>query len=100
LTTLDYRRGFVAKVTSVRLSDEVASQLDQLASSLDRPKSWLIEQAIARYVEEEAWQIQAISGALDRYRRGEATVRPHDEVMDRMEAKIRRRMADEHPMAR
>jgi predicted transcriptional regulator len=79
----------MAKVTSVRLSDELAGQLDRLAASVDRPRAWLIEQAIARYVEEEAWQIAAITEALDEYRQGKASVRPHDEVMRRMEAKMR-----------
>jgi predicted transcriptional regulator len=76
----------MAKVTSVRLSDELAGQLDRLAASMDRPRAWLIEQAI---VEEEAWQIAAITEALDEYRQGKASVRPHDEVMRRMEAKMR-----------
>jgi predicted transcriptional regulator len=89
----------MAKVTSVRLSDELASQLDQLAASLDRPRAWLIEQAIVRYVEQEAWQVAAIAEALKQYRQGNATVVPHDEVMSRLEARIREQSGDASPLA-
>ena len=89
----------MAKVTSVRLSDELAARLDQLAAALDRPKAWLIEQAIARYVEQEAWQVQAIADALGDYRQGKATVRPHDEVMGRLEQRIREQTHDADPLA-
>lgn len=65
------------KLTSVRLSDELASRLAQLAEALDRPRSWLMEQAIARYVDEEAWQVAAITEALDDYQKGGAKLTPH-----------------------
>lgn len=75
-------------VTSVRLADDLSSQLDMLAAAMDRPKAWLIEQAIRRYVEEQAWQVQAITEALADYRSGNATTVPHDQVMERLEARI------------
>jgi predicted transcriptional regulator len=81
------------------MSDELADRLDQLAAALDRPRAWLIEQAIARYVDEEAWQVAAISDALTAYQDGTATHRPHDEVMERLEAKIRTRVGDADPLA-
>jgi predicted transcriptional regulator len=89
----------MAKVTSVRLSDELATRLDQLAAAVDRPKAWLIEQAISRYVEDEAWQVQAIAEALAEYRSGQTTVRSHDEVMDELEATIRERIGDASHLA-
>ncbi len=89
----------MSKVTSIRLSDELANRLDQLASALDRPRAWLIEQAIARYVEQEAWQIGAITEALTEYRKGGASLRPHDEVMGRLEARVRARADDASPLA-
>ncbi|HZS03220.1 MAG TPA: ribbon-helix-helix domain-containing protein [Chloroflexota bacterium] len=89
----------MAKVTSVRLSDELAARLDQLAASLDRPRAWVIEQALARYVEEEAWQVQAVADALAAYRQGGASVRPHSEVMQRLEARIQAQADDASPLA-
>lgn len=83
----------MTKVTSIRLEDELSSQLDTLAVSLDRPKAWVIDQAIRRYVREQAWQVQAIQEALDDYRSGHAELVPHEEVMDRLETRIRAKLA-------
>lgn len=79
----------MSKVTSMRIDDDVAAKLDQLAASTDRPKTWLIDQALRRYVEEESWQVQAIQEALNDYRSGNAELVPHEQVMERLEAKIR-----------
>jgi predicted transcriptional regulator len=83
--------GIMARVTSVRLDDEVASKLERLATSLDRPKAWVIEQAISAYIEEQAWQVEAITEALEEYRAGKSELVPHEEVMARMESKLRDR---------
>ncbi len=82
----------MSKVTSIRIDDDVSAKLDQLAASTDRTKTWLIGQALRRYVEEEAWQVQAIKEALDDYRSGDAELVPHEEVMERLEAKIRAKL--------
>lgn len=79
----------MAKVTSIRLDDDTASKLDKLAIALDRPKAWIIEQAIIKYLEEQSWQVQAIAEALDEYRAGTATLVPHEQVMERLESKLR-----------
>jgi len=47
---------------SLRLSEEIVTQLDDIANSIDRSKSFLIKKAIEQYLEEYAdYQI-----ALDR----------------------------------
>jgi len=89
----------MAKLTSVRLSDELAGRLDQLAGALDRPRSRVIEQAIARYVDEEAWQIAVIAEALDEYRAGGATLVPHERVMKELRDQIQARLGDADPLA-
>ncbi len=81
----------MSKVTSIRMPDELADKLDELAVALDRPKSWLIEQAISGYIEDQSWQVRAIGEALDNYRGGSEVLVPHEEVVDRIEAKIRSR---------
>ena len=65
------------------------AKLDLLATSLDRPRAWLIEQAITRYVDEEAGHVAAISEALAEYQEGKAALKPHAEVMEQLEEKIR-----------
>jgi len=82
----------MAKVTTVRLNEELAEQLDALAASLDRPRSWVIEQAIARYLQEQAWQIQAIEEALDDLNSGQAELVPHEQVMQGLEAQLKAKL--------
>lgn len=86
------------KVTSIRLSDELVRRLDQLSHALDRPRSWVIEQAIARYIDEEAWQVSAIAEALEEYRKGGAKLTPHDQVMRELHDQIQMRLGDAGPL--
>ena len=76
------------QVASVQLADELVAQLDQLASAVDRSRGWLIEQAIRRYLAEEAWQLAAIRSALDDARSGLADTVAHDEVMARLDTRL------------
>ena len=50
--------------TSVRLTDEARAKLAALTAATGRSQSWLLSEAIARYLEEEAWQLQAIEEGL------------------------------------
>lgn len=79
----------MGKPTTVRLDDSLTRDLDALAAVTDRPRAWHIEQAIRRYVADEAWQIEAIQEALAAHRAGGEDLMPHDEVMGRLEARIR-----------
>lgn len=45
---------------TTRIDEETQSRLDQLAKATDRSRSWLVADAICRYVEEEGWQVAAI----------------------------------------
>lgn len=45
---------------TTRIDEETQSRLDQLAKATDRSRSWLMADAIRRYVEEEGWQVAAI----------------------------------------
>ncbi len=44
---------------SVRLDDDVLERLDRLGGELARPRSWLIAQAIQRYLDYEEWFVDA-----------------------------------------
>ena len=63
---------------SVRLRPELNNQVAAIASSLDRPKSWVIEQAIKDYVDLQAWQLEAVDQGLREA--DEGNLIPHDEV--------------------
>lgn len=45
---------------TTRIDEETQSRLDQLAKATNRSRSWLVADAIRRYVEEEGWQVVAI----------------------------------------
>ncbi len=80
------------KIIFIYLEDELAAKLDALAASMERPKSWVIEQAIINYVDEQSWQVEAVREALQDYRSGTAILVPHKQVMqeiEELETKIR-----------
>lgn len=55
---------------TVRLDDEKARKLDELASKLDRPRSYLAAQAIGDFLAREVWQIAEIESGLAEADRG------------------------------
>jgi RHH-type rel operon transcriptional repressor/antitoxin RelB len=51
-------------ITSIRLSDELRSKIERLAQATGRSKSFLMQEAIAQYVEIESWQIAQIDEGI------------------------------------
>ena len=49
---------------SVRLQPELNDQVAAIASALDRPKSWVIEQAVIDYVGVQTWHLAAIDEGI------------------------------------
>lgn len=49
---------------SARLNPTLNDELTTLAIALDRPKSWVIEQAVREYVAVQSWQLHAIEEGL------------------------------------
>lgn len=45
------------KATSVRLDDEILTRVGQMAEAMDRPRAWLMAEAIKQYVASEEWFI-------------------------------------------
>ena len=52
-------------VMSLRLPDEIADTLANLAKATGRSKSYLAVDALREYLAREAWQIEEIQKALD-----------------------------------
>ena len=50
---------------SVRLTPELNKQVSDIAAALDRPKSWVIEQAIKDFVAVQAWHVAAIDEGIE-----------------------------------
>jgi predicted transcriptional regulator len=49
---------------TVRVPDETANRLDQLAEKLDRSRSYVAAQAIEDFVAREEWQLAEIEAGL------------------------------------
>ncbi|MCP4753381.1 MAG: ribbon-helix-helix protein, CopG family [Proteobacteria bacterium] len=61
-------------VTSVRIQSDLESQIEELASKLQRSKNWLINQALREYIEkkkqgEKRWEETLL--ALESVKKGE-----------------------------
>jgi predicted transcriptional regulator len=54
----------MAKSVTFRLDDDKLDFLDQLARSMDRDRSYLINEAIEDYLEVRRWQIEQIKKAV------------------------------------
>ena len=52
------------KTLNVRLPEHVYNQLEKLAQSTERTKSFLAVNALTNYLNVEAWQIQDIKSSL------------------------------------
>ncbi len=49
---------------SIRLEPELNAQVTAIAEALDRPKSWIVEQALKDYVSIQQWQLAAIDEGI------------------------------------
>jgi RHH-type rel operon transcriptional repressor/antitoxin RelB len=65
---------------TVRLTPELSDKLETLARDTKRSKSYLASEAIASYVEMNAWQVARIKAALAEARSGAPGV-PHEDVV-------------------
>jgi len=64
---------------SVRLDADLNDRLVAVAAALDRPKSWVIEQAVADFVSLQEWQLAAIEEGIRDADAGR--VAAHEEVV-------------------
>ena len=51
-------------LASIRLQPALDEQVTAIAAALDRPKSWVIEQAVRDYVALQEWQLAAIDEGI------------------------------------
>ena len=49
---------------SVRLESALNDQVTAIAAALDRPKSWVIEQAVRDFVAIQEWQLAAVDAGI------------------------------------
>ena len=73
-------------VVTTRVPLKTAKQLEKLAKDMRRSKAWLAAEAIAEFVDANAWHIAKVREGLDQLDRGEGI--PHDEVVEHVRARI------------
>ena len=61
------------RVTTVRMSDEVLDRINTMAKTLNRSRTWVINQAVERFLSYEEWFVREVQAGLDEARRGEFT---------------------------
>lgn len=54
------------------------SEIDALASAMDRSRNYVVNQAIEQYLEANAWQVERITAGIEAARSGKA--QPAEEV--------------------
>lgn len=65
---------------SVRISPTMQAQLEKLAVGMGRSKSFVASEALAQYVENQLWQIEAVQDAVQKADAPDATFIEHEEV--------------------
>jgi predicted transcriptional regulator len=73
------------KATSVRLDDETLQRVGQMAEAMDRPRAWLMAQAIKQFVEREEWFIREAEKGVQAADEGRLV--DHADVKSKWEAK-------------
>ena len=73
------------KVTSVRLDDETLKRVGQMAEAMDRPRAWLMAQAIKQYVDREEWFIREVEKGIQAADDGHLV--DHADVKDKWESR-------------
>ncbi len=64
---------------SVRLEPALNDQLTAIAAALDRPKSWVIDQALRDFIAVQQWQVAAIDEGIAAADAGRVVA--HDDVV-------------------
>ena len=77
------------KTISFRADADKIDALDSLASAQDRPRSYLINEAISNYLELHAYQDALVRKGLDEMRKGRLV--SHEEILKRLKRPARSR---------
>jgi predicted transcriptional regulator len=73
------------KATSVRLDDDTLARVGQMAEAMDRPRAWLMAEAIKQYVSREEWFIREVEKGVQAADEGRLV--DHTEIKSKWERK-------------
>ena len=66
---------------TVRVRDDMVQELDELARAMDRSRSWVVTDALARYLAEERHWMEQIRRGIEELDRGEGSPLDIDDVI-------------------
>ena len=78
---LENTEAFFVRVTTVRFEDGVLRRLDGLAEAMNRPRNWVIQQAVDQYLHYEEWFVEQVNTGLHEVEEGKVASR--DKVITR-----------------
>jgi predicted transcriptional regulator len=73
------------KTTTIRMDANTLKRLDGIAQAMSRSRTWVLSQAIERYLDYEEWFVSAVSDGLKEAEKGD--VLEHAAVAKRWERK-------------
>ena len=73
---------------SIRIDDVTREKLDQLATSRDRSRNWVVQEALAQYIHNQEEREEAIQEGIRAIEAGEVV--SHEEVMAAVEAELQK----------
>jgi predicted transcriptional regulator len=63
---------------TIRAARQTVTEIDALATAMDRSRNYIVNQAIRQYLEANAWQLDRIKAGLEDVREGR--IEPAEEV--------------------
>jgi len=69
------------KATTIRINDDKLDRIDGLAKALNRSRSWVINQAVDRFLSYEEWFVNEVKDGMAEVARGE--IAAHDEAVEK-----------------
>jgi len=75
-----------ARSIIIRTESDIVERISVLAKSMDRSRSWVIEDALKQYLRQQAQYVEGIEQAMASLERGEGIA--HEELMAEMDALI------------
>ena len=71
---------------SLRVPNDLLQKLDEIASTMDRPRSWVCLRALRQYVADEGAEILDVKEGIAQLDRGESV--PLDDVIGELEVVV------------
>ena len=69
------------RATTIRMEDAVLDRVDSMAKSVNRSRTWIINQAVAQFLSYEEWFVQEVQSGVNEATSGD--IASHERVKER-----------------